>query len=137
MNDTSYSIDVEPEMPLLWVLRDELGITGPKYGCGIAQCGACTVHVDGYVSQRDNFKLRYLVQAQLLTENKSEIFLNRKLGQYLEKTLTDIRGGDLKLLFKVHETFSILVRAGRECRHLSLTNNHIWLCQYAGANQIF
>ena len=39
--------DVEPEMPLLWVLRDELGLTGPKFGCGIAQCGACTVHVDG------------------------------------------------------------------------------------------
>ena len=39
--------DVEPEMPLLWVLRDELGITGPKYGCGVGQCGACTVHVDG------------------------------------------------------------------------------------------
>ncbi len=48
VNDTSYTIDVEPEMPLLWVLRDELGITGPKYGCGIAQCGACTVHVNGY-----------------------------------------------------------------------------------------
>lgn len=48
VNDKSYSIDVEPEMPLLWVLRDELGITGPKYGCGIAQCGACTVHVNGY-----------------------------------------------------------------------------------------
>ena len=40
-------VDVEPEMPLLWVLRDELGITGPKYGCGVGQCGACTVHVDG------------------------------------------------------------------------------------------
>jgi isoquinoline 1-oxidoreductase alpha subunit len=40
-------VDVEPEMPLLWVLRDELGITGPKYGCGVGQCGACTVHVNG------------------------------------------------------------------------------------------
>ncbi len=47
VNGTEHQIDVEPEMPLLWVLRDELGITGPKYGCGIAQCGACTVHVDG------------------------------------------------------------------------------------------
>lgn len=47
VNGTEHSVDVEPEMPLLWVLRDELGITGPKYGCGIAQCGACTVHIDG------------------------------------------------------------------------------------------
>ena len=48
VNGESLDIDVEPEMPLLWVLRDELGITGPKYGCGIAQCGACTVHLNGY-----------------------------------------------------------------------------------------
>lgn len=47
VNGTSYTVDVEPDMPLLWVLRDELGITGVKYGCGVAQCGACTVHVDG------------------------------------------------------------------------------------------
>ena len=47
VNGTDHEVDVEDDMPLLWVLRDELGITGPKYGCGIAQCGACTVHIDG------------------------------------------------------------------------------------------
>jgi isoquinoline 1-oxidoreductase subunit alpha len=47
VNKKRHEVDVEPEMPLLWVLRDELGITGPKLGCGIGFCGACTVHVDG------------------------------------------------------------------------------------------
>jgi len=47
VNSKRYDLDVEPEMPLLWVLRDELGISGPKYGCGAGLCGACTVHIDG------------------------------------------------------------------------------------------
>lgn len=47
VNGRSVVVDVEPEMPLLWVLRDQLGLTGTKYGCGIAMCGACTVHLDG------------------------------------------------------------------------------------------
>jgi isoquinoline 1-oxidoreductase subunit alpha len=47
VNGQDINIDVDPETPLLWVLRDELGLTGAKYGCGIAQCGACTVHLDG------------------------------------------------------------------------------------------
>lgn len=47
VNGEKRQIDVALDMPLLWVLRDELGIMGPKYGCGIAQCGACTVHIDG------------------------------------------------------------------------------------------
>ena len=51
VNGIEHDVDVEPEMPLLWVLRDELNITGPKYGCGIAQCGACTVHVDGVATR--------------------------------------------------------------------------------------
>lgn len=47
INGKTHKIDVADDMPLLWVLRDELGINGPKYGCGIAMCGACTVHIDG------------------------------------------------------------------------------------------
>ena len=47
VNGVIHDVDVEKDMPMLWVLRDILGITGPKYGCGIAQCGACTVHMDG------------------------------------------------------------------------------------------
>lgn len=51
VDGTKHELNVEPEMPLLWVLRDELNITGPKYGCGIAQCGACTVHIDGVATK--------------------------------------------------------------------------------------
>ena len=47
VNGSMHELDLEPDMPLLWALRDTLGLTGTKYGCGIALCGACTVHVDG------------------------------------------------------------------------------------------
>ncbi len=47
VNGKTHTLDVEPDMPLLWALRDELGLTGTKFGCGIAQCGACTVHING------------------------------------------------------------------------------------------
>ena len=46
INGTARTVDIDDDVPLLWVLRDELGLTGTKYGCGIAQCGACTVHID-------------------------------------------------------------------------------------------
>jgi isoquinoline 1-oxidoreductase alpha subunit len=47
VNGKSHDVDADPSTPLLWVLREQVGLTGTKYGCGIAQCGACTVHVDG------------------------------------------------------------------------------------------
>ena len=51
VNGTSHEVDVDPDTPLLWVIREELGLTGTKYGCGIAQCGACTVRVDGVATR--------------------------------------------------------------------------------------
>jgi isoquinoline 1-oxidoreductase alpha subunit len=47
LNGESRTLDVDPEMPLLWAIRDVVGLTGTKFGCGLAQCGACTVHIDG------------------------------------------------------------------------------------------
>ena len=47
INGQSHTIEVDPDTPLLWVIREQIGLTGTKYGCGIAQCGACTVHMDG------------------------------------------------------------------------------------------
>jgi isoquinoline 1-oxidoreductase alpha subunit len=51
INGRSYDVDVDPDTPLLWVIRDTIGLTGTKYGCGIAQCGACTVHLDGVATR--------------------------------------------------------------------------------------
>jgi isoquinoline 1-oxidoreductase alpha subunit len=51
VNGRPQQVDVDPQTPLLWVLRDSLGLTGTKFGCGIAQCGACTVHVDGVATR--------------------------------------------------------------------------------------
>jgi isoquinoline 1-oxidoreductase subunit alpha len=47
INGTTHDVDVAPDTPLLWAIREDVGLTGTKYGCGIAQCGACTVHIDG------------------------------------------------------------------------------------------
>jgi isoquinoline 1-oxidoreductase subunit alpha len=51
VNGSSQSVDVSPDTPLLWVIRDTLGMTGTKFGCGMAQCGSCTVHIDGVATR--------------------------------------------------------------------------------------
>jgi aerobic-type carbon monoxide dehydrogenase small subunit (CoxS/CutS family) len=67
VNGTAHEIDVEPETPLLWVLRDTIGLTGTKYGCGIAQCGACTVHIDGQPTKTCNISAASAVGRQIMT----------------------------------------------------------------------
>lgn len=67
VNGKDYDVDVENDMPLLWVLRDELGITGPKYGCGIAYCGACTVHLDGAPVRSCSYPVEFAAGAEITT----------------------------------------------------------------------
>ena len=67
VNGTSHTVDVEAETPLLWVLRDTIGLTGTKYGCGIARCGACTVHLDGQPVKSCNTKVSAAVGTRVTT----------------------------------------------------------------------
>jgi len=67
VNGRSYRIDVEPETPLLWAIRENVGLTGTKYGCGIAQCGACTVHVDGQPVRSCSLQVGDAVGKQITT----------------------------------------------------------------------
>ena len=67
VNGSQRSVDVEPDMPLLWVLRDELELTGSKYGCGIGACGACTVLVDGTEQQSCQIPISQIGQKKVTT----------------------------------------------------------------------
>jgi isoquinoline 1-oxidoreductase alpha subunit len=67
VNGKSHQVDVDPETPLLWVLRESLGLTGSKYGCGIAQCGASTVHIDGLAVRSCSFPASGAVGKQITT----------------------------------------------------------------------
>lgn len=67
INGKSYEADVSEDTPLLWVLRDHLGLVGTKYGCGIAQCGACTVHVNGTASRSCVLPVSGLQNAEIVT----------------------------------------------------------------------
>jgi len=67
VNGRSQQVDVEPSTPLLWVLREQLGLTGTKYGCGIAQCGSCTVHLDGTAVRSCAMPVSAVVGKQITT----------------------------------------------------------------------
>jgi len=67
INGKAHEVDVEPDTPLLWVIRDNIGLTGTKYACGIAQCGACTVHVDGQPVRSCAFSVSDAADKQITT----------------------------------------------------------------------
>lgn len=67
VNGTSHELDIEEDMPLLWALRDELGMPGTKFGCGVASCGACTVHVDGVAVRSCSFPASAADGAEITT----------------------------------------------------------------------
>lgn len=67
VNGTSHELDIEEDMPLLWALRDELSLPGTKFGCGVASCGACTVHVDGVAVRSCSFPVSAADGAQVTT----------------------------------------------------------------------
>jgi isoquinoline 1-oxidoreductase subunit alpha len=67
INGKLHEVDVDPDTPLLWVIREWIAMTGTKYGCGIAQCGACTVHVDGVATRSCSFPVSAAAGAQITT----------------------------------------------------------------------
>ena len=67
INGKQHDIEVEPDTPLLWAIREQVGLTGTKYGCGIAQCGACTVHIDGAAVRSCSFPVSEAVGKQITT----------------------------------------------------------------------
>ncbi|MDR6663194.1 (2Fe-2S)-binding protein [Tardiphaga sp. 1201_B9_N1_1] len=67
INGRTYEIDAEPDTPLLWAIRENAGLTGTKYGCGVAQCGACTVHVDGQQVRSCSMALSEAIGKQITT----------------------------------------------------------------------
>jgi isoquinoline 1-oxidoreductase subunit alpha len=67
INGKSFNVDVEPDTPLLWAIRENVGLTGTKYGCGIAQCGACTVHIDGAAIRSCSVPVSEAVGKQITT----------------------------------------------------------------------
>ncbi|VDC19846.1 (2Fe-2S)-binding protein [Pseudogemmobacter humi] len=86
INGNEMEVDAAPETPLLWALRDHLGLTGTKFGCGIAQCGACTVHVDGVATRSCQFPVEAAVGSEITTIEG----LDPQGGHVLQKVWTEM-----------------------------------------------
>jgi len=87
VNGEVRTVDVDPDTPLLWVLRDQLDVLGPKYGCGIAQCGACTVHVDGTPVRSCSTPIEVIGDSKVVT---IEAMANHEVGKRVQQAWMDL-----------------------------------------------
>ncbi|MBL7761086.1 MAG: (2Fe-2S)-binding protein [Sediminibacterium sp.] len=87
INNKTYEVDASPEMPLLWAIRDMVGLTGTKFGCGIAQCGACTVHVDGRPVRSCSFPVSAAAGKKITTIEG----LNERIAEALKKAWVELQ----------------------------------------------
>ena len=87
INNKPYEVDAVPEMPLLWAIRDMVGLTGTKFGCGIAQCGACTVHVDGTPVRSCSFPVAAAAGKKITTIEG----LSEKVGEAVQKAWIELQ----------------------------------------------
>ena len=87
INGKTLQVEVDPNTPLLWALREQVGLTGTKYGCGIAQCGACTVHVDGVAMRSCSLPVSAVVGKQITTiEGLAETMLGKAVQTAWQET---------------------------------------------------
>ncbi len=87
INNKTYDVDASADMPLLWAIRDVVGLTGTKFGCGIAQCGACTVHIDGTPVRSCSFPVSAAVGRKITTIEG----LNEKIGAAVQKAWVELQ----------------------------------------------
>jgi isoquinoline 1-oxidoreductase subunit alpha len=87
VNGKTHTVDVDGDMPLLWVLRDKIGLKGSKFGCGVGSCGACTVHVDGKVARACMTPIQSVGGQRVTTV---EGLAETRLGQTLQKAWLDV-----------------------------------------------
>ena len=87
INGKTFDVDVEPETPLLWAIRENVGLTGTKYGCGIAQCGACTVHIDGKPTRSCVFPVSAVGAAKVTT---IEAMADHPIGKKVQAAWADL-----------------------------------------------
>jgi isoquinoline 1-oxidoreductase alpha subunit len=87
INNKSYEVDASPDMPLLWAIRDMVGLTGTKFGCGIAQCGACTVHLDGTPIRSCSFPVAGAAGKKITTIEG----LSEHVGQAVQKAWIELQ----------------------------------------------